>query len=103
MNTMSFNTREYYVYIITNFSNTALYTGVTNNIYRRMFEHKNRVNKGFSMRYSLTKLVYYEIYDDINYAIEREKQIKKYKRLKKINLIKKHNPQWKDLFSYVVD
>ncbi|MFC1770920.1 GIY-YIG nuclease family protein [Candidatus Margulisiibacteriota bacterium] len=100
---MSFHNRDYYVYIITNFCNTVLYTGVTNNLYRRMLEHKNKINKGFSRRYSLTKLVYYEVYDDICYAIEREKQIKKYRRINKIKLIKDNNPGWDDLFGRLVD
>ncbi|MFC1770301.1 GIY-YIG nuclease family protein [Candidatus Margulisiibacteriota bacterium] len=100
---MHYYNKQYYVYIITNFYNSVLYTGVTNDLYRRVLEHKNKINKGFSSRYNLTKLVYYEEIDDIFYAIEREKQIKKFKRKKKIGLIKSVNPEWKDLFSSVVD
>ncbi len=72
-----------YIYIITNHTNTTLYTGVTNNLSRRIYEHKNHLIKGFSTRYNLTKLVYFEICDDITQAITREKQIKAGSRQKK--------------------
>jgi putative endonuclease len=87
---------EYYVYIMTNNSGT-LYTGVTNDLQRRVFEHKNKLGEGFSKRYKLTRLVYYETATDINAAITREKQIKGWLRAKKLKLIESVNPQWRDL------
>lgn len=87
----------YYVYIITNKSNSTLYVGVTNNLKRRLFEHKNKLVDGFSKRYNLNKLIYVEETSDINSAIEREKQIKAYSRLKKESLIFYLNPTKKDL------
>jgi len=88
--------KNYYVYILSNYSKT-LYTGVTNNLQRRIFEHKNKLFKGFSSKYNLTKLVYYEVAEDINSAIKREKQIKGWLRKKKIALIESDNLEWKDL------
>ena len=90
--------QNFYIYILTNHTNTVLYTGVTNNIYRRTFEHKQKINNGFSERYNLYKLVYVENYKRHVDAIEREKQIKKWRREKKIALIESINPEWKDLF-----
>ncbi len=91
--------KNYYVYILTNKSNTVLYTGVTNNLERRTNEHIYKIDKsGFAERYNCDKLVYYEQTTDIEVAIEREKQIKKYKRQKKIDLINNFNPDWKNLF-----
>ncbi len=87
-----------YVYIVTNPSNTVLYTGVTHNLHRRVFEHRQKAGpKSFTSRYHVTKLVYYEVADDIMSAIEREKQIKGGSREKKIKLIQEMNPTWKDL------
>ena len=88
--------QEYYVYILTNKSKT-LYTGVTNNLTRRMYEHKNKLVEGFTKKYNLTKLVYYELFNNINDAIRREKQIKGLLRKKKIALIEMINPKWEDL------
>lgn len=90
--------RKYFVYIITNFENTVLYIGVTNNIAKRIDEHKTGAYKSFSSKYKLTKLVYYEAYDYINDAIFREKQIKGGSRKKKEDLINSLNPIWEDLF-----
>ena len=87
----------YYVYIITNWNNKVLYTGVTNNIERRAEEHKNKLIKGFSQKYKVNKLVYIEETNNINDAIAREKQIKGWKRIKKIELVNKVNPNWKDI------
>ncbi|MDI6757443.1 MAG: GIY-YIG nuclease family protein [Endomicrobiia bacterium] len=90
--------REYYfVYILTNKSNRVLYIGVTNNLARRMYEHKNKLVKGFTQKYNLIKLVYYEVADDITFAIKREKQLKNWHRDWKIKLITDSNPDWKDL------
>jgi putative endonuclease len=89
----------YQVYITTNKNNTALYTGVTNNLIRRIAEHKNKMHpKSFTARYNLVKLVWYENYTDIGEAIAREKQLKSGSRKKKIQLIEKMNPAWKDLY-----
>jgi putative endonuclease len=90
--------RSYQVYITTNKNNTVLYTGVTNNLLRRMEEHKNKINpKSFSARYNIEKLVWFENYTDIGEAIAREKQLKAGPRKKKIQLIEELNPEWKDL------
>jgi len=88
--------RQYYLYIMANRTKT-IYTGVTNNLQRRVFEHKHLMTKGFAYKYKLTKLVYYEVGRDIKVAISREKQIKGWLRKKKIALIESVNPEWKDL------
>ena len=88
---------QYYVYIITNKKDGVLYIGVTNDLECRMFEHKNKLVKGFSSRYNLDKLVYLEVYQYIEDAIKREKNIKKWKREWKINLIVEENADWDDL------
>lgn len=87
----------YYVYLMSNKTNKVLYTGVTNNLERRLREHKNKQIEGFTKRYNVTKLVYFEQTSDINSAITREKQIKGWLREKKNNLIESVNPDWKDL------
>jgi putative endonuclease len=87
---------EYYVYIMTNRSRT-LYTGVTNNLRRRVYEHKHKLVPGFTQKYNITLLVYYEATPDVRSAIEREKQIKGWLRSKKIALIESVNPEWRDL------
>jgi putative endonuclease len=91
------NQKEYCVYIMTNSVNTVLYTGVTNNLARRVHEHKLNAVKGFTSRYKLYKLVYYEVTKDVNAAIQREKQIKGGSRQKKIDLVNTMNPEWRDL------
>ncbi|MDI6761259.1 MAG: GIY-YIG nuclease family protein [Candidatus Brocadiaceae bacterium] len=88
--------RQYYVYIMTNKSGT-LYTGITNNLERRVFEHKHYLVEGFTKKYKLTRLVYYEAVGDALTAIKWEKQIKGWLRKKKITLIESVNPKWKDL------
>ncbi len=88
--------KNYYVYILTNKSKT-LYIGVTNNLERRIFEHKNKLIDGFSKKYNLTRLVYFEVLNSIEDAIKREKQLKNWHRQWKINLIEEHNKGWKDL------
>jgi putative endonuclease len=87
---------QYFVYIVTNKSGT-LYTGVTNNLERRIYEHQHHLVKGFTNKYNIDKLVYFEETDDIHAAISREKQIKGWLRKKKIALIESLNPGWKDL------
>jgi putative endonuclease len=89
-------TNQYYVYLMTNQSKT-LYTGVTNDLLRRVYEHKLKSVPGFTEKYNITKLVYYETTTDIYSAIAREKQIKGWLRAKKINLIESSNPEWLDL------
>jgi len=88
---------QYYIYIITNKKEGVLYIGVTNNLERRIFEHKNKLVKGFSSKYNLDKLIYFEEYQFIEEAIKREKNMKKWKRAWKINLVIKENPNWEDL------
>ena len=91
----------YYVYILTNKSNNVLYTGVTNDLVRRIYEHKNKLIKGFTSKYNANKLVYYEPIGEIVIAIEREKEIKGWKRERKIELIRNKNPKWKDLYDEI--
>ena len=93
---------ESYIYILTNYDQTALYIGVTNNLVGRIFIHKEKFNKGFTKKYNLTKLVYYEICPDIEQAILREKQLKGGSRQKKIDLINKFNPNWDDLYDMII-
>ena len=88
----------YVVYIITNKNNTVLYTGVTNDLKRRVYEHKEKLVKGFSSKYNLDKLVFYEVTGNVESAISREKQIKGGSRQKKIDLVNSVNPDWKDLY-----
>jgi putative endonuclease len=89
--------RQYYIYILTNKHNRVLYTGVTNNLSRRVWEHQQKSANDFTSRYHVTKLVYYEIFNDSVSAITREKQIKAGSRKKKLNLINNLNPNWHDL------
>lgn len=91
------NDKQYYVYILTNKSNNVFYIGVTNNLIRRMYEHKNKLIEGFTKKYNLTKLVHFEVTNDVKSAISREKQLKNWHREGKINLINQRNPGWKDL------
>jgi len=88
----------YYVYIVTNKHDSVLYIGVTSNLEGRIFEHRERLTEGFTKRYQATKLIYYEDYPDPLSAIAREKQLKGWRREKKIALIEKQNPRWIDLF-----
>jgi putative endonuclease len=92
---------QYYVYILTTAKNTALYTGVSNDLIRRIYEHKNNTVEGFTKRYNIHKLVYYEIGEDILATIEREKQIKSWVRKKKVALINAFNPDWHDLYNEI--
>ena len=88
---------QYYVYIMTNKSNRVLYIGMTNDIQRRVYEHKNKLIEGFTSKYNINKLVYFEYTNDAKSAIEREKALKKWARVKKINFIETQNPTWIDL------
>ena len=92
---------EYYVYILTNKTNDVMYIGVTNNLKRRIYEHKSETVAGFTKRYHVNKLVYYEEYSEITRAISREKQLKHWIREKKNCLVESKNPEWNDLSEYV--
>ncbi len=88
---------DYYVYILTNWNNKVMYIGVTNNLQRRLYEHKSKLVEGFTKQYNVNKLVYYEHTTDINSAIAREKQLKGWNRSKKNALVVSMNPNWSDL------
>ena len=87
----------YAVYILTNYNETTFYIGVTGNLQKRIWEHKNKVVDGFTKKYNVDKLVYYEVTEDVQSALNREKQLKRWHRQWKINLIKEMNPEFKDL------
>jgi len=93
---------QYYTYIMASKKNGVLYVGVTNDIIKRSYEHKVGIVKGFTKRYNIKILVYYEIHGSIEAAITREKQIKKWKRDWKIELIEKENPEWNDLYGTLI-
>ncbi|MBF0431117.1 MAG: GIY-YIG nuclease family protein [Fibrobacteria bacterium] len=95
--------KTYYVYILANKKNGTLYIGVTNNIERRLLEHKHGVTPGFTSKYGVNKLVYYELFLDIDSAIRHEKRLKKWKRDWKIQKINDFNPDWKDLAAYLLE
>ena len=95
--------KVYYVYILTNRSNKVLYTGVTSNLIKRVYEHKKKLADGFTKKYNVNKLVYYDYSEDVYGAIQREKQIKGKLRKKKIEMIEKMNPEWKDLYEELID
>ena len=94
--------KEYYIYLITNKKLNVLYTGVTNNLIRRIYELKNKLLDGFTKKYNVDRLIYFEAYSEINDAILREKQIKGWSRKKKNDLINTINPQWKDLYDTLI-
>ena len=89
--------RTYYVYLLTNWNNSVMYVGVTNDLRRRVYEHQNSLVKGFTEKYKVKKLVYYEQTNDVFTALTREKEIKKWRREKKNNLVIQVNPKWNDL------
>ena len=89
--------KQYYIYIMTNNSKT-LYIGVTSNLRNRIWQHKNKTVEGFTKKYNITKLIYFEQTENVRSAIEREKQLKGWVRKKKISLIESKNPEWKDLY-----
>lgn len=89
--------RSYYVYLLTNWNNKVMYVGVTNDLERRIYQHKNKLVKGFTEKYNVNKLVYFEETQDVIAAITREKEIKKWRREKKDQLVNEMNPTWKDI------
>ncbi len=95
-------TTQNYIYILSNKKNGTLYIGVTSNLIKRIYEHKQKVIDGFSKQYSLDKLVYYEVIADITTAIKREKQLKNWNRAWKIELIEKENSEWDDLYNDIL-
>ena len=97
------NSNQYYVYILFNKRNDTLYVGVTNNLVKRIWEHKNKVIEGFTKKYNVDKLVYYEVFGDINLAIAREKQLKAGSRKTKLELIELNNSDWQDLYYDIID
>ena len=94
--------KQYYVYILASKKNGTLYLGVTNNLLKRAYEHKNNLVDGFTKKYHIHRFVYYEETGDVKSAIAREKQLKKWKREWKIELIEKFNPDWKDLYDDLI-
>ena len=94
---------NYYVYILSNNTNVAIYTGITNDLIKRVYEHKNKIHpKSFTAKYKIDKLVYFEMTTDVYSAISREKQIKGHSRSWKNNLINSVNPEWKDLYDSLI-
>ncbi|MDO9541615.1 MAG: GIY-YIG nuclease family protein [Kiritimatiellia bacterium] len=90
--------KSYYVYILASKRNGTLYIGVTNSLIRRVYEHKNGLIDGFTKKYNVNRLIYYEQFDDVNSAIHFEKKLKKWNRKWKLVLIERENPEWKDLY-----
>mgnify|MGYP005924765279 FL=1 len=99
---MTKQSKIYYIYILTNKENCTLYTGITNDLVWRVYEHKNKLIDGFTKKYSLDKLVYYEQYSSPSDAILQEKQIKAGSRKKKLDLINNFNNSWKDLYETII-
>lgn len=93
--------QQFFVYLMTNPNNTVIYTGMTNKLARRVSEHKEKMIEGFTKKYNVVKLVYYEIYKDSYSAIEREEQFKAGSRREKVKLVEQNNPEWKDLSSEI--
>jgi len=95
--------KQSYVYILTNKNKTVLYIGITSDIIKRIYQHKSFICEGFTRQYKCIYLVYYEVFEDIQEAIKREKQLKKYKREWKIDLIEKQNKSWEDLYNNLIN
>ena len=94
--------KQYCVYILASRKNGTLYVGITSDLIKRVWEHKEKVIKGFTSKYGVDRLVYYEVFHDPKNAIKREKRLKFYKRQWKIDLIEKENPEWEDLYREIV-
>ncbi len=99
---MQLKDHNYYIYILSNWNNRVIYIGMTNDLERRIYEHKNKIFEGFSKKYNINKLIYYEFTNDVNAAIRREKEIKKWRREKKNKLIESMNPEWRDLVEKLI-
>lgn len=97
----NFKTMAYYVYILASRRDGAIYVGITNDLVRRVYEHRIKAVRGFTAKYNITQLVWFEVYDDPISAISREKELKKWKRAWKIQLIEKDNPDWNDLYESI--
>jgi putative endonuclease len=95
--------KKYYVYILCSKRNGTLYTGVTSDLIKRVYEHRNNLVDGFAQRYNVHRLIWFEIHESVESAISREKRIKKWKRDWKLQLIEKHNPLWKDLYESICE
>jgi len=95
------NMKKFYIYILCNKRNGTLYTGITSDLIKRIYEHRNKLVNGFTKKYHVHRLVWYEIHEVIESALSREKQIKKWKRKWKLELIEKHNPEWNDLYENI--
>lgn len=94
--------KQYYVYVLASGRNGTLYIGVTSDLIKRVYEHKNNLVEGFTQKYDVHNLVYYEVTESVESAIVREKQLKKWNRVWKIRVIEKENPEWKDLYSVLI-
>ena len=94
--------KQYFVYILASKNNTVIYIGVTNDLIKRVYEHRNDLVEGFTKKYHVHKLVYYEIIEDISEAILREKRLKRWKRIWKDELINEFNQKWKDLYNKII-
>jgi len=88
----------FYVYILSSVNNRVLYIGITSDLIKRVWQHKNKQVEGFTKKYNVDRLVYYEVFDDPKNAIKREKNMKEWKRIWKVELVEKDNPEWKDLY-----
>lgn len=95
--------KQYFVYILTNKENNVLYTGITSDLVKRLYQHKNKLADGFTKKYNIDKFVYYEILQYPQNAINREKSIKNLTRRKKIVMIESMNPEWKDLYDVILE
>ncbi|MBS1112123.1 MAG: endonuclease [Nitrospirae bacterium] len=95
--------KQYYVYILCSKRNGTLYTGVTSNLIKRVYEHKNKLSDSFTKAYDVNNLVWYELHQTAESAIAREKQIKKWERKWKLKLIEEHNPEWNDLYDHICE
>jgi putative endonuclease len=95
--------KKFYVYILCSKRNGTLYTGVTSNLIKRVYEHKNNLVEGFTRKYNIHQLIWYEIYETAETAINKEKQIKKWKRKWKLELIEENNPEWVDLYDIICE
>ncbi|NCP04545.1 MAG: endonuclease [Nitrospirae bacterium CG_4_10_14_3_um_filter_53_41] len=94
--------KSYYIYILASQRNGTLYIGVTSDLIKRIWQHKNKLVEGFTEKYGVDKLVYYEQFEDAEYALNREKRLKKYNRKWKMDMIEKLNPDWKDLYEELI-